>query len=153
LARLFASLLSWFGGNPVPAREQAAALLVRAEQLRDRRWRVSALWLEGTIARYSGDLTAALDMIERGLSLQPEDPHLLWTRALMARDLSDAESAGAVVRKLLHMVPLTPAEPSFAQATTLLVLAQVSDAARPRTRFPWRRRSHRPHTGWPTCAA
>src|SRR5207237_8313573 len=107
----------------------AAELLARAEQLRDRRWRVTALWLGGTLARYSGDLTAALDMTERGLSLMPVDPRLLWTRALLARDRGDAEIARVVVRKLLDTVPLTPAAPSLAQAATLLILAQLSDTA------------------------
>jgi hypothetical protein len=48
LARLFASIILWLQGELKRAAEQASALLARAEQLRDRRWQVTALWIGGT---------------------------------------------------------------------------------------------------------
>jgi len=128
LARFFASIILWSLGDLTRAAEQAATLLARAEQLRDTRWTVSALWIAGTLARYTGDASAALNMTDRGLGLLPADPRLLWTRASLAHDVGDDAIVKSLINRLLDIVPLTRPEPSLAQATTALVLAMVADA-------------------------
>jgi tetratricopeptide (TPR) repeat protein len=128
LARFFASIILWLLGDLARASEQASALLARAEQLRDRRWRVSALWIAGTVARYRGDWAAARDYIGRGQALSPTDPRLLWTRVLLDHDVGDVATVKSLIARLLAVVPLSPPEPDLAQASTALVLATVADA-------------------------
>jgi tetratricopeptide (TPR) repeat protein len=127
LARFFASIILWFQGDLARASEQASALLARADQLRDRRWQVSALWIGGTLARYRGDPAVALDMTDRGLALLPADPRLLWTRVSLAHDVGDDATVRSLIAKLLDVVLLTTPEPNLAQASTALVLASVTD--------------------------
>jgi tetratricopeptide (TPR) repeat protein len=128
LARFFASIILWFLGDLARASEQAAALVARAEQLRDRRWRVSALWIAGTVARYRGDWAAARDYTRRGQALAPTDPRLLLTRVSLDHDVGDVATVKSLIARLLAGVSLSPPEPDLAQASTALVLATVADA-------------------------
>ena len=128
LPRFFGSIVLWFTGDLTRASQQAAALLARAEQLRDRHWIVSALWIAGTLARYTGDWPTAREMSDRGLTLSPADPRLLWTRITLEHDADDHRLVHVLVDRLLEVVPLTMPEPTLAHASTALVLALVAAA-------------------------
>ena len=128
LPRFFGSIVLWFIGDLTRASQQAATLLARAEQLRDRHWIVSALWIAGTLARYTGDWSAARELSDRGLALSPADPRLLWTRITLEHDADDHRLVHLLVARLLEVVPLPMPEPTLAHATTALVLAVVADA-------------------------
>jgi tetratricopeptide (TPR) repeat protein/transcriptional regulator with XRE-family HTH domain len=135
-ARFFASIILWFVGDLAQGSEQAAALLARAEQLRDRRWLRSALWIAGTVARYRGELATARAYSERGLSVSTADARLLWTSVVLEHDVGDLATVNSLVARLLEVEPLSPPEPDFAQATTALTLASVPDAALAQDNLP-----------------
>jgi len=128
LPRFFASIVAWQMGDLARASEQAAVLLRRAELLRDRRWWVNALWIAGTLARYTGAWPAARELLDRAASLSPADPRVLWTRITLEHDAGDDIQVRALVATLLEVVPLTPPEPNLAQASTALILAIVAGA-------------------------
>jgi tetratricopeptide (TPR) repeat protein len=128
LPRFFASIVAWQMGDLTLASAQAAGLLSRAELLHDRRWQVNALWIAGTLARYTADWSAARELLDRGAGLSPADPRILWTRITLEHDVGDDSLVRTLVARLLEVVPLTPPEPNLAQASTALVLAAVADA-------------------------
>ena len=127
-ARFFACIMLWLRGNLDRAREYAAALLERAEQLRDQRWRVAALWLAGTSARDGGDWAVARTRLDRGLELSQSDPRLLWTRIVLEHAVGELSVVKSLVARLLDVVPLSPATPDLAQASTALMLVSLPDA-------------------------
>jgi tetratricopeptide (TPR) repeat protein len=126
LARFFASIILYVSGDLRRAGEQTAALLAQAIQLRDRRWMVSALWIDATVARYRGDWAAARERTDRGLALSSADPRLLWTRISLEHEAGDLVVVQSLMTRLLEIVPLSPPAPEFAQATTALVVALVT---------------------------
>ena len=128
-ARFFACIMLWLSGDLDQAGEYAAALLARAAQLRDRRWRVSAWWLTGTVARDRGDWAGARASTDRGLELSKADPRLLWTRIVLEQELGNLLAVKSLVARLLEVVPLSPPTPDLAQASTALMLASLPDAA------------------------
>ena len=127
-ARFFACIMLWLRGNLDRAREYAAALLERAEQLRDQRWRVAALWLAGTSARDGGDWAVARTRLDRGLELSQSDPRLLWTRIVLEHAVGELSVVKSLLARLLDVVPLSPATPDLAQASTALMLVSLPDA-------------------------
>jgi tetratricopeptide (TPR) repeat protein len=126
LARLFAGILLYVSGDLRRATEQATALLRLAEQLRDRRWLVSALYIDGIVALYLGDLARARDRNEHGLALSPTDPRLLWTGVLLNRQVGDLAAAQSLLTRLLEVVRLSPPAPAFAQATAAQIVATAA---------------------------
>ena len=123
LARLFASILLYVSGDLPQATEQTTSLLALAEQLRDRRWLVSALYIDAIVAVYRGDWGSARDRIEHGLALSPTDPRLLWTAVLLEREAGDLAAAQLFLTRLLDVVRLSPPRPEFAQATAALTVS------------------------------
>jgi hypothetical protein len=124
LARLFASILLYVSGDLPQATEQTTSLLALAEQLRDRRWLVSALFIDGIVAVYRGDWGRARERIGHGLALSPTDPRLLWTAVLLEQEAGDLEAAQLLLPRLLEIVRLSPPRPEFAQATAALVVSR-----------------------------
>jgi tetratricopeptide (TPR) repeat protein len=128
LARLFASILLYVSGDLQQATEQTTALLVLAEQLHDRRWLVSALYVDAIVALYRGDWESARDRAEHGLALSPTDPRLLWTSVLLEMEAGDYVAAQLLLTRLLEIVRLSPPRPEFAQATAALVVSMGATA-------------------------
>jgi tetratricopeptide (TPR) repeat protein len=126
-ARFFACMIFWLSGGLVEAHTFASALLARAEQLRDRRWRVNAYWLAGTVARDRGDWVAARAFTNHGQELSPTDPQLLWTRIRLEHETGSALALGALVDTLLEVVPLAASGPDLAEASTALMLASLPE--------------------------
>jgi tetratricopeptide (TPR) repeat protein len=126
LARFFASIILYVSGDLRRAGEQAAALLAQADQLRDRRWMVSAVWIDATVARYRGDWATARERTDRGLALSPADPRLLWTRISLEQEAGDLVVAQSLMTRLLRIVSLSPPAPELAQVTTALLVALVA---------------------------
>jgi hypothetical protein len=127
-ARFFACIMLWLSGELGQAETYAAALLARAEHLRDRRWRVNACWLAGTVARDRGDGIAARASTDRGQELSPTDPRLLWTRIRLEYETGSPLAVDSLVKTLLEVVPLVVTGPDLAQASTALMLASMPDA-------------------------
>jgi predicted ATPase len=128
LARLFVSILLYVSGDLQEATEQTTALLALAEQLRDRRWLVSALYIAGIVALYRGRWASARQCTEHALALSPTDPRLLWTRVLLERESGDVAAAQLHRTRLLEIVHLSPPRPEFAQATAALVVSMGATA-------------------------
>jgi transcriptional regulator with XRE-family HTH domain len=128
LARLFASILLYVSGDLRRATEQTSALLALAEQLRDRRWLVSALYIDAIVALYRGDWERARSSTEHGLALSPIDPRLLWTGVLLEREAGNLAAAQLLLTRLLEIARLSPPRAEFAQATAALVVAMGTSA-------------------------
>jgi predicted ATPase len=128
LARFFASIILYVSGDLWRATQQTTALLALAEQLRDRRWLVSALYIDGIVAVYRGDWKRARARTEHGLALSPTDPRLLWTGVLLEQGVGDIAAAQSLLTRLLEVARLSPPRPEFAQATAALVVTMGATA-------------------------
>ncbi len=127
LPRLFACISLLNLGQLQRASEQTAALVIESERFRDRRWLISALWIDGTVAHFHGDWAVARDRLDQVVGLSPADPRPYWTRLKLEHAAGELARAKSLVDRLLEMVPLSPPRPEFGLATTVLVLSLIAD--------------------------
>lgn len=123
-----AAALAWYAEiEPGPTREQAqlriavlqdqagqpaaAAATLHALQDSDSEngeLLVNSYLLESELARKRGDTDAALDALQRGLSVFEDEPELLYARALAAERMGRIDEALADLRRLVALDPDNP---------------------------------------------
>jgi tetratricopeptide (TPR) repeat protein len=107
-------------------RLHAAAMLAPAERLGNHAEITSALWANENLYRLEGNWQVAHDFSNRSLAMSPVDPRLLSSRAVLEYQVGEFVQGEAYLRRLLEVVPLTPAGPNITHAIQSIVIPLIA---------------------------
>jgi DNA-binding CsgD family transcriptional regulator len=86
----------------------------------------SSIYSNENLYRLQGKWQVARDFSNRGLAMSPNDPRLLGSRALLEYQVGEFVQGEAYLRRLLEVVPLTPAGPNVAHAIQTIVIPLIA---------------------------
>ena len=112
-------------GDFEEARSRGPAMLVLAEQLRDRTLLASALWINEVTSSLVGDWPAAREFSDRGLAVSPIDARLMGTRVLLEYTLGNLGPGETRLEQLMEVMRVTPRGPGLEYALPALVIPAV----------------------------
>ena len=113
-------------GDSGTARHYTARMLPIAERLQDQWWRASALWLNQISCCLEGDWESARDFTERGLRVEPMNPRLLGTGALLEYEAGGFDQGKAYLERLLEAMGENPPGPITHYAIPALVVPLIA---------------------------
>jgi DNA-binding SARP family transcriptional activator len=95
-------------GEREQGRFQTSAALAYAKQLHESWWLTSTSFSNELLCLYEGDWSAAREMSELGLAVEPRDPRHLALRAALEYELGNHDKGGSYVARLQEVAESVP---------------------------------------------
>ncbi|MCI0859096.1 MAG: protein kinase [Chloroflexi bacterium] len=125
-ARYFGGMAQLFMADLEGTRQQAAAMLVTAERLRDHHLLAGAHYLNQITSSLGGNWQSSRDFSDRGLAVSPMDARLLGSRAMLESEVGEIDQAFAYLERFLVAMRLSAPGPTLVNSWTALLIPSIA---------------------------